>query len=93
MTTKLNMNQQCPQTAKKASGILRCISQSTSRRCKEAIIPLNTCETTPGVIGPVLGSILLEKHGHAIEIPVRDHKDTSVFRAFLIGGKAERACL
>ncbi|KAK4811754.1 hypothetical protein QYF61_005322 [Mycteria americana] len=38
--TKLNMNQQCDLTAKKANGVLGCIRRSVASRLREMILPL-----------------------------------------------------
>ena len=44
---KLNMNQQCDTTAKKANAILDCINRSIVSRSKEVIVPLYSAVVRP----------------------------------------------
>lgn len=45
---------------------------------------LSTGEAHLGIMGPVLGSRVQEKHGETGESPVKDHKDDERTRASLL---------
>jgi len=75
--TKLTMSQQCTLAAKAASGVLGYIRQRYFQQVKEGDPGplLSTGGATPGVLCPVLGSSVQERHGHAGHSQMKCHKD------------------
>ena len=67
--SRLTINQHRVLAAKKANGILGCIRQITASRSRECCVL-----STPGVLCPVLGSAVQERHGHNVESPAKGHK-------------------
>ncbi|CAM5146686.1 unnamed protein product [Natator depressus] len=55
---KLDMSHQCALVAKKANGILGCISRGIASRSMDVIIPLYSTLASSGVLCPVLGPTL-----------------------------------
>ncbi|KAJ7400562.1 hypothetical protein BTVI_104327 [Pitangus sulphuratus] len=72
---KFNIRQQRALAAKKATDILDCIRSNVACRSRGLILSLySTGETTFGVLGPVMGSSIQERHGHPGESPVKSTK-------------------
>ncbi|KAJ7426512.1 rna-directed dna polymerase from mobile element jockey-like [Willisornis vidua] len=64
LDNKLSMSQHCALVAKKANGILGCITKNIASRLKEVILPLfSPSEATIGLLCPVVGSPVEERHG------------------------------
>ncbi|KAJ7399981.1 rna-directed dna polymerase from mobile element jockey-like [Pitangus sulphuratus] len=89
---KLSMNQQCVFVVRKASGILGCIRKSIGSRLRVDPGPLlSSTEATSGVLCPVLGSSVQERHGLPGLGAEGGNKDDEEVGASLSQGKAERA--
>ncbi|KAK4806630.1 hypothetical protein QYF61_022936 [Mycteria americana] len=74
--TKLNTSQQHALVGNKANGMLGCIDKYCQQLGGRDLSPLfSTDEATAGVVGPVLGSSVQERHGHTGERPMKGHKD------------------
>jgi len=88
----LAVNWQCALAAKKASGILGCITRS-GQQAKGCDPPVLFCpgEATSGVLHPVLGSSDQERQGSPGESPVEGHRGNEGPGASPVWGKAERA--
>ena len=52
---------------------------------------LSTGDATAGVLGPVLGSPVQDRHGHTEDSPDKGHQEDEGTGASLLGGKAERS--
>lgn len=66
------MSQQCALVVKKANGILGCIQKVKGGDPA----PLLSCgEVSPGVLHPVLGSLVQEGHGTAEASPEEGYED------------------
>jgi len=60
---KLDTSQQHVLTGQKADCILGCIKRSVASRFREAILPLCSAETPPGVLRPALNTSAQGRHG------------------------------
>jgi len=74
--TRLNTSQQCVLAANMVNGIQGCFRRSVASRSRSVPSHLfSTGEATPGVLGPVPGSLVHKRHGHNGESPLKAHKD------------------
>lgn len=55
---------------KRSNVILGFVSQNLTSRSAEVIFPLRTSDATHGALCPILGSIVIEKHGHTGDNPM-----------------------
>lgn len=75
--SNLNIREQCPTGAKKASKVLGCIKNVITIRYKEVVIPLSTisiCQATPGILCSVLVSDIHNNVGSLERVQRRDVK-------------------
>jgi len=72
---KLNMRQQCVLAARKANGILGCITRMVASRLRKVILPLCSGETPAGILCPALENSVKERHGPVGADPEEGHKN------------------
>ena len=90
MDEKLDMSQQCVLAPQKANCILGGIERSVASKSMEAILPLCSGETPPGVLCPALEPSAQEGHGPVGAGQKEGDKNDQRNGAPLLRRKAER---